>query len=390
MRTGFVTAFPPGHNSLNEYGLHFTRALTANPGVDEVVLFADRTSHGPPMEVPGVEASAVWRFNDVTNVARIVRAVRAARVDAVLFNLQFASFGDTKLAGGLGLLTPAVVKAMGVPTGVILHNLVENVDMRDTGFARSGVAARLMEAAGSVLTRALLRSDYVSLTIPRYVELVRRRYGADNAILAPHGSFEEAPTPSFAIPEGPRRLLAFGKWGTYKTVDVLIDAYRELLGRGYTDVEVTIAGSDSPNARGYLGRVAAECADLPGVHFTGYVAEDDVARVFSDATAVVFPYTSTTGSSGVLHQAGSYGRAAVLPRIGDFVEVIEEEGFAGEYFVPDDPISLADAIVKVIDDPTHRVDIGRRNYAAAAGIELADVVDWHVIHLARIVRTGRW
>jgi glycosyltransferase involved in cell wall biosynthesis len=114
---------------------------------------------------------------------------------------------------------------------------------------------------------------------------------------------------------------------------------------------------------------------------TGYVAEEDVATLFYEATVVAFPYTSTTGSSGVLHQAGTYGRAAVLPQIGDFIEVIEEEGFSGEYFVPGDAVSLADALAKVLDDPTRRVDLGRRNFAAAAGIPMSEVVDWHVVHI---------
>lgn len=54
------------------------------------------------------------------------------------------------------------------------------------------------------------------------------------------------------------------------------------------------------------------------------------------------PYTSTTGSSGVLHQAGSYGKAVVLPNIGDFAEVITQEGY-GEFFNPDEPATLARA-----------------------------------------------
>ena len=391
MRIGLVTAFPPGNNSLNEYGYHFARALASNDDVDEVVLFADRTPSGPPKELSGVTASQVWEFNRLSNLASIPRAVLAARLDAVLFNLQFATFGDTKLAGGLGLLTPAVTKKMGLPTGVVLHNLVENVNMKDAGFAGSVAMERLLSAAGTFLTKSMLRADYVSLTIPRYVEMVRERYGVENAILGPHGSFEDAIIPSFDLPEGPRKLLAFGKWGTYKRVDVLLDAYRELRRRGYDDLEVVIAGSDSTNAVGYLDRVKEENADLPGVQFTGYVAEDDVPRIFSDAAVVVFPYTSTTGSSGVLHQAGSYGRAAVLPEIGDFVEVIEEEGFLGEYFIAGDACSLADAIVNVIDDPIRRVEMGRVNFAAAAGIAMTDVVDWHVIHLQRIVRNGgKW
>ena len=111
MRIGFVTAFPPGRNSLNEYGFHFAQALAGNDRVDEVVLFADRTDQGPPIELPSVTPLAVWEFNSLTNLPAIAKSVRASGVDAVIFNLQFATFGDGKVPGGLGLLAPAATKA---------------------------------------------------------------------------------------------------------------------------------------------------------------------------------------------------------------------------------------------------------------------------------------
>ncbi|MDY7100546.1 MAG: glycosyltransferase [Actinomycetota bacterium] len=385
LRVGVVTAWPPGRNSLNEFGFHLVSHLAAHPEVSEVVVYADETDAGPPVRVPGARVVTAWRFNDVATLWRLVRTVRRDRVDAVLLNVQFATFGDRRVPGALGLLAPAVLRLAGVPSVVVLHNLADNVDMRDAGFAGSRVTAAAMQLAGRLLTLALLRANLVALTIPRYVELLEDRYRARNAVLMPHGSFEEVETPSFDVPEGPRRILAFGKWGTYKTVDMLVDAYEELLGRGYDDLELVIAGADSPNSPGYLDGVAERHRDLPGLVLTGYVPEEDVAGLFSSATAVAFPYTSTTGSSGVLHQAGTYGRAAVLPRIGDFVEVIEEEGFSGEYFVPGDAASLADALVKVLDDEGRRVDLGRRNFAAAAGIPMSEVVDWHVVHLRNLL-----
>jgi glycosyltransferase involved in cell wall biosynthesis len=385
LRIGYVTAFPPGRNSLNEYGYHFVTHLAAKPEVSEVVLYADRTDAGPPQAIDKTSADACWSFNDAGNVFKIVKAVRRSKPDAVIFNLQFATFGDTKVAGGLGLLSPALLRLMGTPTIVILHNLADNVNMQDAGFAGSKLMASVMQFAGRMLTRVILRADMVGLTIPRYVEQVRDNYGAKNVFLAPHGAFEDIAQPSFKTPEGPRQILAFGKWGTYKTVDALIDAYRQLLSRGYDDCEVIIAGTDSPNSPGYLADVAARNADLPGLKFTGYVKEEDVAGLFAAATTVAFPYTSTTGSSGVLHQCGNYGRSAVLPRIGDFLEVIEEEGFRGEYFTPDDASSLADAISKLLDDSTLREELGRRNYAAAAGIPMSEVVDWYLIHLDRLM-----
>ena len=389
-RIGIITAFPPGRNSLNEFGFHLVNHLAANPGVESVVVLADETNAGPPRSLDAnshkVENVVAWKFNDVSNPVRLLRAVRKAKLDAVLINLQFATFGDARVPGGLGLLIPAMLKSAGIPTGVILHNLADNVDMQDAGFAESKIVAKLMETAGRALTHAILRADYVALTIPRYVEFLRSSYGATNAILAPHGSFEEIDEPTFGIPQGQnRKILAFGKWGTYKTVDVLVEAYRQLLERGYDDVELVIAGTDSPNSPGYLAGIGESCADLPGVHFTGYVEEEDVAALFTESAVTAFPYTSTTGSSGVLHQAGSYGRSAVLPEIGDFVEVIEEEGFIGQYFEPGNATSLADSLTKLLDDESLNAEHGQRNYLAATGIPMSEVIDWHLFHLTDLI-----
>lgn len=381
LRLGIVTAFPPGQNSLNEFGYHLVRHLVTKPEVDQLVMLTDRTDAGPPLAMPGAIADPCWTFNDWRNVSNIVRTARKHDLDAVLINLQFATFGDRRIAGGLGLLTPAALRRAGIPTGVILHNLADNVDFSDAGFASSRRGAWLMAKAGRIMTRAILRANYVALTIPKYVEFLQSSYGATNVLLTPHGSLEDIPEPAVGRPAGPRKILAFGKWGTYKRVELLVDAFEELLTRGFDDIELIIAGPDSPNSPGYLAGVEAAYRHVPGLSFRGYIPEEDVAPLFRGATVVAFPYTSTTGSSGVLHQAGAFGRAAVLPSIGDFAEVIEEEGFVGTYFEPDDVISLADALAKVIDDDTLIADHGTRNYLAATGIPIGEVVDWHLIHL---------
>jgi glycosyltransferase involved in cell wall biosynthesis len=385
-----VTAYPPGRNSLNEFGFHLAGNIAQNVDVRDVIVLSDETDEGDPEWAEGIRVLPTWRFNALDNLRRVVRGVRRSRPDAVVFNLQFATFGDRKIAGGLGLLIPVAVRYLTrTPVLVILHNLADNVDMLDAGFAGSRVTATLMRWAGRLLTRALLAADLVAVTIPRYVEQLEKNYGAKNVLLAPHGSFEKSFVPSFETPTDPRRILAFGKWGTYKTVDVLIEAYEKLLADGLTDLELVIAGSDSPNSPGYMAGVAASHGHLPGLVLTGYVAEEDVAELFRSAAVVAFPYTSTTGSSGVLHQAGQYGRAAVLPRIGDLIDIIEEEGFLGEYFEPEDAASLTEALRRVLDDDELREQMGRRNFLAASGIPMSEVIDWHLIHLRRLIAQRR-
>jgi glycosyltransferase involved in cell wall biosynthesis len=186
--------------------------------------------------------------------------------------------------------------------------------------------------------------------------------------------------------------MTFGKFGTYKRVETLVEAFALLQERQASQLELVIAGTDSPNAPSYLANIAQRYADVPNVRFTGYVAEEDVPKIFGEAAAVVFPYTSTTGSSGVLHQAGDYGKAVVLPHIGDLAELIAEEGYTGEFFEPGDANSLADAIARILDYPERRIEMGRQNYLAARGLPLADVLDWYLLHIEAILNQpeGRW
>jgi glycosyltransferase involved in cell wall biosynthesis len=57
------------------------------------------------------------------------------------------------------------------------------------------------------------------------------------------------------------------------------------------------------------------------------------------------------------------------------------------YFEPGDASSLADAIAEILDDPAEREELGRRNFAAATGIPLSEVVQWHMAHVERLLET---
>ena len=83
-RVGVITAFPPGRNSLNEFGFHLVTHMAQNDELDRVVVFADETDQGPPLQIEGTESVVSWKFNSLTNPFRLYQAVRRARVDAVI------------------------------------------------------------------------------------------------------------------------------------------------------------------------------------------------------------------------------------------------------------------------------------------------------------------
>ena len=197
-------------------------------------------------------------------------------------------------------------------------------------------------------------------------------------VLIPHGSFETVKTPNFDLPEGPKKIMAFGKFGTYKKVEVMIEAARILRAQGMNDIEVVIAGTDSPNTPGYLESVKQQYSDMQGLTFTGYVEEHDVERIFTESAVVIFPYTATTGSSGVLHQAGSYGKAVVMPDLGDLTHLVEDEGYRGEFFSPESSSSLALAIGRILKNDDYRVEIAKANYKAAQALSMDKITDMYL------------
>ena len=383
VRMAVVTAVPPSTSTLTEYGHHLVEQFAAKPEIDELFVFAD-DSAGLPDDADGITYRAAWTFGSVTTPVRILRQIRRDRPDVVFFNTHFTSFGGGKVSAALGLMTPALVRLTRAKSVVLLHNIVDTVDLDQAGYGSSRILNGVLTGIGRMLTRVLLLADTVVTTMPQYVDVLRDNYGADNVFLTPHGTFEAPNEPVEETGHGPIRLLAFGKFGTYKRVDDLVAAYRLLIERGH-DVECIIAGTDSPNAPGYLAEIETANAGIPGLRFTGYVAEDDVAGLFTDSHIVVFPYTSTTGSSGPLHQTGTYARAAVVPRVGDFVDLIEKEGFSATVFEPGDIESLATAISDLVDDPARRRLMGRTNFAAACSLPLEHVTDWHISHVEALL-----
>jgi glycosyltransferase involved in cell wall biosynthesis len=125
---------------------------------------------------------------------------------------------------------------------------------------------------------------------------------------------------------------------------------------------------------------------MKNVVFTGYVAEEEVEGIFKESSFVIFPYTTTTGSSGILHQAGSYARACILPKIDDLERVVEEEGYGGSYFETDNAQSLADAVAVLIDNPGLRLQYEDMNYAAAKGLPMNELAQWYLSHAEQLIQ----
>ena len=388
MKIAIVTAFPPSKVTLTEYGYHLVKHFAQKDEISEIVLITDHTKEEKQLDFKTnnckITVKDSWKFNSYKNVVNIYKAINEEKPDAVLFNLQFMKFGDKKIPAALGLLLPMIFKLKRIPSIVLLHNILEQVDLNSAGFASSKLLQKAYNFIGTTLTRFLLKADLVAVTIGKYVEILNEKYKADNVVLIPHGAFETPPEPSFELPKGPKKVMTFGKFGTYKKVEIMIEAVQEIRKRTSEDIEIVIAGTDSPNTPGYLENVKKKYAHVPNITFTGYVEESDVPVIFDESAVVVFPYTSTTGSSGVLHQAGSYGKAVVLPDLGDLSLLVKDEGYRGEFFNPTSTGSLADAIQEIITKDDYRMALGKNNYKAAGSLPMETITDLYIEHFNTI------
>jgi glycosyltransferase involved in cell wall biosynthesis len=369
MKICLVTSFPPSRDALNEYGFHIASELQRIPGIELKVL-GDEFSPVQP-ELDGFSVSRCWSFNSLRNPARLLQAIRQEKPDIVWFNLGFASFGGKAAPAFLGIAVPAIARMAGYYTHVTLHQLMETVDLNDAG-VRFPLLYRL---GGFLATHIVLFANSVSVMLPAYRSVLVEKYGRGAVYVRRHGIFSARPEyPDLAQRGNPEhRILAFGKWGTYKRLEPLIDAFRAVANE-LPDARLVIAGTDHPKTPGYLKSVQEKLAGRSDVIFRGYVAEEDIPELFQSSSIVVLPYTSSAGSSGIAHLACTYGVPIVATDIPDFRRLAEEEGLAIDFFAAGNTSELAQHLTDLLQNRERQVEMALENVSAALRMSMPEII----------------
>lgn len=371
MKICFVSAFPPSERMLNEYGFHVVRTLQDDPA-NSVTVIADEQTEAVA-ELPGFNVIRAWRFNDYTNPWRILRVVRELKPDVVWFNLLFATFGNqtNPAAAFSGLLTPALVRAAGFQSHIVLHHLMDHVSLDDAGVRNP----RLYRMAGWTATKALLMANSVTVLLPAYRKTLIEKYKAKNAHFSPHGIFSALPAPPDMKLRGnpEHRILAMGHWGTYKRLELLMEAFPKIAAR-VPNAKLVIAGCDHPITPGYIQSIADKYRDHPQIEFAGYVPEENIPEFFARMSLLLMPYSSSTGSSGVAHQAAEYGLPIVCADIPEFREMAEDEDLAVDFYPLNSAADFADRVATLLESPARLAQMSQRNYQAALNMTMPNVV----------------
>jgi glycosyltransferase involved in cell wall biosynthesis len=369
MKICLVSAFPPSRRGLNEYGYHIARELQGDSLLSLTVL-GDETEGSASEEIHDFDVRRCWDFNSAINSLRILNVVRDIRPDVVWFNLLFSTFGNHPVAAFTGLTAPAMTRMAGFYTHVTLHHLMDNIDLTDAGVR----SPRLYRLAGKLATRMLLAANSVSVLLPAYRRTLIEKYRGENVHFRSHGILSARPEyPDFSLRGNPHRVLAFGKWGTYKRLELLIEAFKKLAKR-VPDCKLVIAGANHPQTPGYVESIAASVQDDPRIEFTGYVAEENIAPLFRSATVLVLPYSSATGSSGVAHLAAEYGVPILSADIEDFRDMALDEGLAIDFYQTGSSTSMAEQIQELIENPEKQKEMAEANFSAALRMTMPQIM----------------
>lgn len=376
MKICLVSCFPPSKGVLNEYGFHVARELQADPLVSLSVV-ADQLDGDEP-ELPDFHVERSWEQDRLSNHRRLLRTLRHLQPDVVWFNLVFSSFGnrDHPLAAFSGLTLPAMTRSAGYYTHVTLHHLMDHIDLNDSGVRNKA----LFRMAGYAATRLILMANSVSVLLPAYRRTLIEKYRGENIHFRAHGIFSARPEyPDFSRRGNPEhRILAFGKWGTYKRCELLIEAFQEHVAWRLPAARLMIAGSNNPNSPGYVESLRERYGNHPRITFRGYIAEEDIAELFGTASVLVLPYTSAAGASGVAHLGAQHGLPIVSADVADFREMSENEGLAIRFYPIGDKEALAERLVRLLESGPAMHEMAEQNFSAALRITMPQIVREYV------------
>jgi glycosyltransferase involved in cell wall biosynthesis len=369
MKICLVTAFPPSRRGLNEYGYHIARELQRDPLLSLTIL-GDQLEQ-PAEELPDFDVVRCWRFDSLFNPARLLKVIYDIRPNVVWFNLLFSTFGNKPVAAFSGLSQPALSRLSGHYTHVTLHHLMDNINLADSGVR----FPRVYRAAGSAATRMLLMANSISVLLPVYRRTLIDKYRGENVHFRAHGILGGCPEPpDFTLRGNPEhRILAFGKWGTYKRLELLIEAFEQLT-QHMPNVRLVVAGGNHPQTPGYIESVAESMKYNSRVEFTGYVAEEDIPKLFRPASVLVLPYSSATGASGVAHLACEFGVPIISAGIDDFREMAYDEGLAVDFYETGDSKSLARQLQRLLNDDERRSEMAEQNFSAALRMTMPQII----------------
>jgi glycogen(starch) synthase len=226
------------------------------------------------------------------------------------------------------------------------------------------IGRRVIASAAAVVCVSEHTADYVRSLVPDAPVVVIHN-GVDASRLHPSSVGGDASDRARPV------VLSVGRSVRRNGWHVLLDAWRRSGLGDRAELHVAGAGPDDAAMR-------AEAASIAGVRILGRVADHELADRYRDADLVVVPTLQGAGFGMVAAEALACGVPVVATDHGGHREVVRD-GEDGLLVAPGDVDALADALVRLVDDPVLRARLAegarRRELGDDAAVEaLLDVL----------------
>jgi len=253
----------------------------------------------------------------------------------------------------------AVLRA-NAPVVATFHANVPRGTLQSTAY---GALARLLRPVWDRIDRRLAVSDAAR-------DSICSRMGDYDVRVVPNGANVDvfATAAPASLPPG-RIVLFVGRLERRKGFPVAVAAF-DRIARRYADAQLVVVG-DGADRDAVDGLDAALRAR---VHMVGRVSSDDLPRYFRAADIFVAPSTGSESFGIVLVEAMAAGLPVVASDIPGYRDVTRH-GVEGLLVPPGDPDQLAEAVMRLFDQPALAQTLGRNGAARARHFAWDAIVD---------------
>lgn len=186
---------------------------------------------------------------------------------------------------------------------------------------------------------------YIVLSRQFVPKLIKRGIAKEKIVVIPHAGFDyytELGSGETHEGENPV-ILFFGRIDKYKGVSILLKAFQIVLSR-HPNAILRIAGNGNLQGDIHMIEKLKSNIDLQN----RWIKDEEVGKLFEDATFVVLPYTHAT-QSGVIPLAYAFSKPVVATKVGCLDEQVVE-GETGYMCDGSNAIALSEAMLKMLDN----------------------------------------
>ena len=226
-------------------------------------------------------------------------------------------------------------------------------------------------------TRFLTVSQAARQEIVTYLKLDPQRI--DLTTEGPHAAFVPLPAhqameavraelaQSFGLPANARYFCCVGGFSPHKNVIGVVRAFAMLSGPEFADVHLLLVGDRksqgfSSNVDDLQREIDAQPAAARRIHFTGFVSDEILARIYATSLALVMPsFSEGFGLPAV--EAMACAAPVIVSKLGSLPEVVADAGLLVD---PSQPGDIAAAMTRLVLEPQLGAELARRSVARAA------------------------